>query len=145
MNTQGGIGIWLVLAIGDGVDKVLDGYRVKLVPDETHLVILGVYVTSIVRNVPAAGKMLGETGDVAAISIHEPEVTVGLQQGGSELCARIYRLSFRIVGVHVLHVAVAARGEGCGNAAAYRTGSEYVLDIFCNHDSFLLLEFKIDI
>ena len=88
-------------------------------------------------NVPTTSEVLGETCNVAAVGVHHTEVTIGLQERCSKLCAGFYGSGLRIVGIHFFHVAIAASGK-----AQCCDGQQY---IYLFHNWLLRLEFYVDI
>ena len=87
VNAQSGIGVWHILRICNGIYNILDSHSIVLVPNQTHLVVLCMYATSIVANVPSTCEVLCKTSNVATIGVHQSEVAIGLQQCCSELGA----------------------------------------------------------
>ena len=62
----------------DGVDEVFDGHGVVAIPEQTTLVVVGVYASGIVSHVPGTGEVLCEPSDIASVGVHEAKVAVGL-------------------------------------------------------------------
>ena len=101
MDAQDGVHIGLLLGVLDGIGQVLDSYAIELVPDKAHLVVVGMHAACIVRDVPSSGHVLCEAGDIAAVGIHESEVTIGLQQSGGQLCIGVDAGTLGLVGIQL--------------------------------------------
>ena len=106
MYAQGGIRVRHILGVVDSINQVLYAYRVVLVPDKAHLVIVGVDCPSIERYVPTSCEVLCESGDITAVCVHQSEVAVSLQQCRRQLCIRVDSRRFCVISVNTLHVVV---------------------------------------
>ena len=133
MNAQSGIGVGHILRVCDGIYNILDSHRVVLVPNQSHLIVLCMYATSIVANVPSTSKVLCKTSNIATIGVHQSKVAIGLQQSCSELGAWRNRRRLGLVGIQFFHVTVAARCSG-QEGTANHTCKKGFLNIFGNHN-----------
>ena len=142
MDAQHRIQILAVLRVGNRIHQILHRNAIILIPNQTHLVIIGMHTACIVRHIPSTSQMLREPRHITPVRVHQPKVTIRLQQGCRQLRIRIERRSLRPVRVQVSHITVTAGRQGSSHTQHHQTSAQDFLHIYFHHNLHFLLSIK---